>query len=70
MAKMPPRRPKIRALGVSASSLNQADSSLLLIEEKRREALTKAFDRINSRFGEGSIYPAQVAFTHSGKIGD
>jgi len=63
MAKMPLKRPKIRALGVSASSLNQADSSLLLIEEKRRESLIRAFDRINSRFGEGAIYPAITVFT-------
>lgn len=68
MAKMPPRRPKIRALGVSASSLYQADSSLLLIEEKRRDSLTKAFDRINSRFGEGAIYPAVTSFTHQENI--
>jgi DNA polymerase-4 len=63
MAKMPQKRPKIRALGVSASQLNQTDCPLLLIEEKQREALVKALDRINSRFGEGAIYPAQIALT-------
>lgn len=63
-AKLAQKRPKVRALGVTASQLTLQDSSLLLIEEKRREALIKASDRINSRFGEGSIYPAQVSLTH------
>ncbi|MCX5700161.1 MAG: DNA polymerase IV [Candidatus Omnitrophica bacterium] len=63
MAKMSLKRPKIRALGVSVSQLNQADSSLLLIEEKQRESLTRAFDLINGRFGEGTIYPAITSFT-------
>lgn len=63
MAKMAFNRPKIRALGVTVSQLVLQDTQSLLIEEKRRVALLKAFDRINSRFGEGSIYPAQVAFT-------
>jgi DNA polymerase-4 len=67
MAKMALKRPKIRALGVTASQLTFQDGPFLLIEEKRREALVKAFDRINSRFGEGSIYPAQVTFTHKSK---
>ncbi|OQB11199.1 MAG: DNA polymerase IV [Candidatus Omnitrophica bacterium ADurb.Bin205] len=65
MARITSKTPKIRALGVSASQLTFWDSPFLLIEEKRREALVKAFDQINSRFGEGSIYPAQVVFTHS-----
>jgi len=62
MARMPQKAPKIRALGVSVSQLSLRNSSSLLIEEKRREALIKAFDQINSRFGDGAIYPAQVAF--------
>ena len=70
MAKLAPKRPRIRALGVTASSLNLQDGPLLLIEEKRREALIKASDKINARFGEGSIYPAQVECTRQGKIGD
>jgi len=67
MANLALKRPKIRALGVTVSQLNFVDSPLLLIEEKRRGALIQAFDRINSRFGEGSIYPAQVSFTHTRK---
>ncbi len=68
--KLAQKRPKIRALGVTASQLSFDHGPSLLIEEKRREALLKAFDRINSRFGEGSIYPAQVEETHLRKIGD
>ncbi len=68
--KIGQKRPRIRALGVTASQLNFQDSPLLLIEEKRREALIQASDRINARFGEGSIYPAQVECTRQGKIGD
>ncbi|MCX5706565.1 MAG: hypothetical protein NTW13_02695 [Candidatus Omnitrophica bacterium] len=60
LAKTAFKRPRIRALGVTASQLIFQDSPLLLVEEKRREALIKAFDRINSRFGESTIYPAQV----------
>ena len=67
MAPIALKRPKIRALGVTVSSLNFVDSPLLFIEEKRREALIQAFDHINSRFGEGSIYPAQVILTHTRK---
>ena len=68
--KLAPKRPKIRAIGVTASQLTLQDSPFLLIEEKRREALTRAFDKINARFGEGSIYPAQVEYAHPSKIGD
>lgn len=64
MAKMPQRGLKIRALGVSASQLCLQDYSPLLIEQKQREALIKAIDRINSKFGDGSIYPAQIVLTH------
>jgi DNA polymerase-4 len=60
MARIPKKALKIRAVGVTASQLTLQDSSFLLVEEKRREALVKVFDRINSRFGEESIYPAQV----------
>lgn len=70
MTNLARNRPRIRALGVTASQLTLQDSPFLLFEEKRREGLIKAFDQINSRFGEGSIYPAQVAFTRPSKIGD
>ncbi|PIP18609.1 MAG: hypothetical protein COX41_07250, partial [Candidatus Omnitrophica bacterium CG23_combo_of_CG06-09_8_20_14_all_41_10] len=60
---MAQKRPKIRALGVTVSQLTFQYGPLLLIEEKRREALIKASDQINSRFGEGSIYPAITLLT-------
>lgn len=63
MAGMSQKRLKIRALGVSASHLEWQDYLPLLLEERRREALIKAIDRINSRFGESSIFPAQVILT-------
>ena len=57
------KRPKIRALGVTASHLECQDYLPLLVEERRREALIKALDRINGRFGDSSIFPAQVILT-------
>jgi len=63
MAGKPKKGHKIRALGVTASGLSRQTYLPLLIEEKRREVLVKAIDRINSRFGDSSIYPAQVILT-------
>lgn len=63
MAKLLKKSPKIRALGVTASHLSLQEYLPLLFEEKQREALIKAVDRINSRFGDSSIYPAQVILT-------
>lgn len=63
MAGMPKKCHKIRALGVTASHLEYQDYLPLLAEERRREALIKAMDRINSRFGDSSIFPAQVILT-------
>jgi DNA polymerase-4 len=64
MAGMAQKRLKIRALGVTASQLSLREYLPLLIEERRREALIKAVDKINSRFGDHSIFPAQVILTH------
>ncbi|MFA5150007.1 MAG: DNA polymerase IV [Candidatus Omnitrophota bacterium] len=63
MTGMAQKRPKIRALGVTASHLSPQEYLPLLIEEKRREALVKAIDKINCRFGDNSIFPAQVILT-------
>ncbi|MFA5062467.1 MAG: hypothetical protein WC578_00115 [Candidatus Omnitrophota bacterium] len=63
MAGMPKKCHKIRALGVTASHLEYQDYLPLLVEERRREALIKAVDRINARFGDSSIFPAQVILT-------
>ena len=63
MARIGQNRPRIRAVGVTASQLTFQNSPLLLIEEKQREGLLKAIDRINRRFGDGSVYPAQIILT-------
>ncbi len=57
------KNPKIRAIGVTCSSLLWSTYLPLLSEEIRREGLIQALDRINNRFGEGSIYPAITSFT-------
>jgi len=63
MAKSPLKNPKIRAIGVTCSSLFWGAYLPLLSEEIRREGLIRALDRINNRFGEGSIYPAITDLT-------
>jgi len=63
LAKAPQGNPKIRALGVSVSQLTLQDYHPLLIEERRRDELIKALDRINGRFGDQTIFPAEVALT-------
>ena len=54
---------RIRAIGVTCSSLSWGTYQPLLSEEIRREGLIRALDRINNRFGEGSIYPAITDLT-------
>jgi DNA polymerase IV len=63
MAKSTLKNPRIRAIGVTCSSLSKGDYQPLLKEEIRREGLIQALDRINNRFGEGSIYPAITDLT-------
>lgn len=67
MAKLGQKTPKIRALGVTCSNLSQEDYLPLFKEQKRRGVLIKTIDRINFRFGDGSIYPAIITLTK--KIG-
>ncbi|MFA4854846.1 MAG: hypothetical protein WC616_05835 [Candidatus Omnitrophota bacterium] len=57
------KSPKIRAIGVTCGSLSWGIYQPLLREEIRREGLIQALDRINNRFGEGSIYPAITVLT-------
>ena len=65
MTKTTQRMPKIRALGVTGSSIFKAESGPLLFkEQERRERLKRAQDTINSRFGEWSIYPAVINFAN------
>lgn len=63
MANLTPKNPKIRAIGVTCSILSLGVYQPLLSEEIRREGLIRALDRINNRFGEGSIYPAITDLT-------
>jgi DNA polymerase-4 len=58
--KFGPQMPKIRGLGVSATGLFSAETLLLLKEDIKRRDLTEALDSINNRFGDWSIYPAEV----------
>ena len=63
MTKIGQNRPKIRALGVSCSNLSIAQYPPLFKEQKRREELIKAVDKINTRHGEDTIYPAVITLT-------
>jgi hypothetical protein len=63
MDKIASKRPAIRALGVTCASLKTAREGVLFEELKRRESLLKTMDKINSRFGDSTIYPAQVTLT-------
>lgn len=67
LAKTGQKTPEIRALGVTVSNFTQEVYPLLFKEQKRREGLIKAIDRINNRFGDSSIYPAVITFTRSMK---
>lgn len=63
MTKSALKNPRIRAIGVTCSSLSKGFYDALLSEDIRREELIKALDRINNRFGEGSIHPAITVLT-------
>ncbi|MFA5350812.1 MAG: hypothetical protein WC357_05740 [Candidatus Omnitrophota bacterium] len=63
MARSSLRNPRIRAIGVTCGSLSHGIYHPLLKEEARRERLIQALDRINNRFGEGVIYPANTTLT-------
>jgi DNA polymerase-4 len=63
MAKSHLKNPRIRAIGITCGSLAWGAYQPLFSEEIRREGLIRALDRINNRYGEGSIYPAITALT-------
>jgi len=63
MVKAGLKEPKIRALGVTCGSLRTAQAGALFEEIKRREILLATMDKINSRFGDSTIYPAQITLT-------
>ncbi len=63
MAKSALKNIRIRAIGVTCSSLSRGIYQPLLSEDIRREELIKALDHINNRFGEGFIHPAITVLT-------
>ncbi|MFH1507160.1 MAG: hypothetical protein ABIG46_01855 [Candidatus Omnitrophota bacterium] len=67
MAKTGKNNPKIRALGVTCSGLEKACYLPLFREQKRREDLLKAVDKINARIGEDTLYPASIELAKSMK---
>lgn len=62
VARTGQKRPKIRALGITASGF-LASEEPLFIEEKRRRELLKTIDKINAKLGEETIYPAIITLT-------
>jgi DNA polymerase IV len=60
MDRKAPKTPKIRALGVTCASLEEIRYQPLLEEEKRRDTVIKAIDRINGKYGDNTIFPAAV----------
>jgi len=63
IAKLGPGTPKIRALGVTGGNLTHTRYLPLFGAQKSRESLLEAMDRINDRYGDGSIYPAVITLT-------
>jgi len=63
MANLGHKPAKVRALGVIALGLKEPEYPPFLPEEIRRGELIKAVDRINNRFGESTVYPAQIQLT-------
>ncbi len=51
----------VRAIGTSLSSLNFDDAPPLLTEQKRREDLLTAIDKINAKHGDWTISPATLS---------
>ncbi len=56
--------PNIRAIGVTCSGLILKEYEPLFLEDKKRNNLLKAVDRINQRFGEEAIFPAVIKLTN------
>lgn len=54
----------VRALGVTLSSLVFDEAPPLLFEQKRREALLMAQDKINAKYGDWTISPAVLTGIH------
>lgn len=52
----------VRALGVTLSGLVSDCAPPLLTEQKKREALLKAIDQVNARYGDWTLSPAVLSF--------
>ena len=52
---------RVRALGVTLSGLISDEALPLLIEQKKREALLKAIDNINAKYGDWTLSPATLS---------
>lgn len=63
ISRLGPKTPKTRALGVTCSSFTHTKYVPLFDQQKSREALLEAVDRINDRYGDGSIFPAVITLT-------
>lgn len=59
--------PRIRVMGISLSSLISDKTPPLLIEQKKREALLSAIDRINARYGDWTLSPAILSYINPQK---
>ena len=51
---------RVRSLGVSTSCLCTKEDLYLFNQDRERNQLISALDKINERFGEWSIYPARI----------
>jgi DNA polymerase IV len=51
---------QVRVLGVSVAQLVPADPHYLFSAQRRRESLLHQLDAINDKYGEWTIYPAQL----------
>jgi DNA polymerase-4 len=54
----------VRALGVSLQGLVFDEAPPLLVEQKRREALLEAQDKINEKYGDWTLVPAVLSEIH------
>jgi DNA polymerase-4 len=67
MVKIGSRKPKVRALGVSCSNLSSTNYLPLFEPNKRREVLLAAIDKLNSKLGDETIYPAEILISRKQK---
>jgi len=54
------RNTAVRALGVTARNVSPAAGTFLFHDQKKRDQMLNAQDRINERFGDWTVYPASI----------